>query len=65
METILINTKNTANAKFILELAKKLGEKGKILNFEQQEDYFLGSMIANEKTGVKVSRNEIFEKLNK
>ncbi len=65
METILINTKNTSNAKFILELAKKLGENGKILNFEQQEDYFLGAMIANEKTGVKVSRNQIFEKLKK
>ena len=65
METLIINTKNTANAKFILELTKKLGEKGKILNFEQQEDYFLGAMISNEKTGIKVSRNEIFEKLKK
>lgn len=65
METLLINTKNSSNAKFILELAKKLGENGKILNFEQQENYFLGAMILNEKTGVKVSREEIFEKLNK
>ncbi len=65
METLIINTKNSANAKFILELTKKLGEKGKILNFEQQEDYFLGAMISIEKTGIKVSRNEIFEKLKK
>lgn len=65
METLLINTKNPGNAKFILELVKKLGEEGKILSIEQQEDYFLGAMMLNEKTGEKVSRNEIFEKLNK
>ena len=65
METLLINTKNSSNAKFILELVKKLGEEGKILTTEQQEDYFLGAMMSNEKTGEKVSRNEIFEKLNK
>jgi hypothetical protein len=64
MQTLL-NTKNSSNAKFFLELAKKLGEEGKILNSEQQEDYFLGAMIAKEKTGVKVSRNQVFEKLNK
>ncbi|QBN18963.1 hypothetical protein [Flavobacterium nackdongense] len=65
METLLINTKNSSNAKFILELVKKLGEEGRILSAEQQEDYFLGAMILNEKTGEKVSRNEVFEKLNK
>ncbi len=65
METLLIKAKNPSNAKFILELVKKLGEDGKILNTEEQEDYFLGAMISNEKTGEKVSRNEIFEKLNK
>lgn len=65
METLLINTKNPSNAKFILELAKKLGEDGKILNAELKEDFFLGALISSEKTGIKVSRNEIFEKLNK
>lgn len=65
METLLINTKNSSNAKFILELVKKLGEEGKILNTDEKEDYFLGAMMSNEKTGEKVSRNEIFEKLNK
>jgi hypothetical protein len=65
METILINAKNSSNAKFILELAKKLGEEGKILSTEQQEDYFFGALMIKEKTGVKVSRNEILEKLNK
>ncbi|MCF8321522.1 MAG: hypothetical protein K9I26_00080 [Flavobacterium sp.] len=65
METLLINTKNSSNAKFILQLVKKLGEEGKILNTDEKEDYFFGAMILNEKTGENVSRNEIFEKLNK
>ncbi len=65
METLLINTRDSSNAKFILELVKKLGEEGEILSAEQQEDYFLGAMMLNEKTGEKVSRNKIFEKLNK
>lgn len=65
METLLINTKNPSNTKFILELVKKLGEEGKILSLDQQEDYFLGALMSIEKTGEKVSRKEIFEKLNK
>ncbi|WP_281238145.1 hypothetical protein [Flavobacterium praedii] len=65
MDTLIINTKNTSNAKFILELAKKLGEEGKILSQEQQEDYFLGAMMNQEKTGIKVSRSTIFKKLKK
>jgi len=65
METLLINTKDSSNAKLILELVKKLGEEGRILSTAQREDYFLGAMISNEKTGEKVSRDEIFEKLTK
>jgi hypothetical protein len=65
METLIINTKHNGNAKFILELVKKLGEEGKILSDEQQEDYFLGALMNQEKTGVKVSRATIFKKLRK
>ena len=61
----VINTKNSSNAKFILELVKKLGESGKILTEEQQEDYFLGALMNKEKTGVKVLRSTIFKKLKK
>lgn len=65
MDTLIINTKNSSNAKFILELVKKLGETGQILSEEQQEDYFLGTLMNKEKTGVKVSRATIFKKLKK
>ncbi len=65
METLIINTKNSSNAKFILELAQKLGESGKILNLEEKEDFFLGAMMTIEKTGKKVSKETIFKKLKK
>jgi hypothetical protein len=65
METVVINTKNVSNAKFILELAQKIGESGKILNVEEKEDFFLGSIMIAEKTEKKVSRDTIFKKLKK
>jgi len=63
METIIINTRKSGNAKFILELVEKLGESGKILNKEEQEDFLLGNFMQAEKTGKTVSRATIFKKL--
>jgi len=63
METIIINTRKSGNAKFILELVEKLGENGRILNKEEQEDFLLGSLMQTEKTGKTVSRATIFKKL--
>ena len=65
METLIINTKNTTSAKFILELIEKLGDSGKILKGEEKEDFFLGSIMNAEKTDKKVSREAIFNKLKK
>lgn len=63
METIIINTRKSGNAKFILELVEKLGESGKILNKQEQEDFLLGNLMQTEKTGKTVSRATIFKKL--
>ena len=63
MDTLIINTKDSANAKLILQLVKKMGEKGKILNQSQQEEVLLGNIMMEEKTGKKVSRNAIMKKL--
>ena len=65
MTTILINTKENSNAKFILELVAKLGEQGKILKATEQEDFLMGAYIKAEKTGKTVSRETIFKKLKK
>lgn len=63
MDTLIINTKKEGNAKLLLELAKKLGERGKILNKNDQEDFLLGNIIKAEKTGKNVSRETIIKKL--
>ena len=63
MDTLIINTKDSANAKLILELVKRIGEKGKILSQIQQEDILMGNIMMEEKTGKTVSRNTIMKKL--
>lgn len=63
MDTLIINTKDSANAKLILELVKRIGEKGKILSQTQQEDVLMGNIMMEEKTGKTVSRNTIMKKL--
>ncbi len=65
METLIINTKNPENAKLLLQLVRKLGEQGKILNKQEQEDFLLGKIISEEKTGKTVSRDTIMKKLKK
>lgn len=63
MDTLIINTKNSGNAKLLLELVKKLGEKGKILNKQEQEDFLLSNIMKAEKTDKTVKRNTIMKKL--
>jgi len=65
MDTLIINTKNPGNAKLLLELVERLGEKGKILNKQEQEDFLLGNILMAEKTGITVSRETIMKKLKK
>ena len=65
MDTLVITTKNSENAKLLLQLVKKLGEKGKILNKQEQEDFLLGNIIKAEKTGKTVSRDTIMKKLKR
>jgi hypothetical protein len=65
MDTLIITTKNAENTKLLLQLVKKLGEKGKILNKQEQEDFLLGNIIKTEKTGKTVSRDTIMKKLKR
>ena len=63
METIIIKTKNSGNAKLILEMVKKIGESGRVLTKSEQEDFLLGELMLEEKTGEKVSKSSILKTL--
>ena len=63
MDTIIINTKKSGNADLIMELVKKLGEEGKILSKEEQEDFLLGQIMESEMTEKDVSKASILKKL--
>jgi hypothetical protein len=63
MDTLIINTKNSGNAERILELVKKLGEEGKILSKEEQEDFLLGEIMEADNTGKDVSKKIILKGL--
>ncbi len=65
MDTLIINTKKSGNAELILELVKKLGEEGKILSQEEQEDFLLGRIMEAESTGKDVSKEAILKQLGK
>lgn len=65
METIVINTRNKDNAKLILQLIKKIGDKGKILSKTDQEDFLLGMIIQESKSGKKVTKSDVLKKLSK
>ncbi len=63
MATIVVDTKTDKTAKFILEFINKIGEKGKVLSKTETEDFMLGQIIKQQKTGKKVSRTTIMKNL--
>lgn len=63
MSTILIKADKKSN-KLLSELAKKLGGDVINLNDEQFENLALGVLMDSEKTGKKISREEVFKILD-
>ena len=64
METLVIQSKSKANLKILAELARKLGEHTSEFSGENSEDFDLGLLMINEKTGKSVSRDTIMRKLH-
>ena len=62
MGAIIIKADKKSN-KILAELAKKLGGNVIDLNQEQYEDFVLGTLMDNVKTGKTVSRASILKKL--
>ena len=65
METIVIKTKNKADVKFWLEMAKRLGDKAKHLSDEEKEDLALGELLKETDRTKKVSRAKVMAKLGR
>jgi len=54
---------DTENNKILAKLAKKLGNKVISINEEEYEDFALGKMMDENKTGQTTSREEVIRKL--
>jgi hypothetical protein len=65
METILIRTKSKADIKFWLELAKKTGNKAKVINTDDLEDVALATLIKKGLDTPSVSRSSVMKALGK
>jgi hypothetical protein len=63
METLVIQSKSKVNLKILAELARKLGEHTSEFSGEKSEDFDLGLLMENEKTGKTVTREAIMRKL--
>jgi len=62
MKAIIIKADNKSS-KLLSEIAKKMGGEVMTLNDEQFEDFALGTLMDNVKTGETVSRESIMGKL--
>ena len=56
---------DTDNNKILAKLAKKLGNKVISINEEEYEDFALGKMMDESKTGQTATREEVMKKLKK
>jgi len=64
METLVIQSKSRANLKILAELARKLGEQTSEFSSAESEEFNLGILMNEEKTGKTISRETIMRKLN-
>lgn len=62
MGAIIIKADQKSN-KILLELAKRLGANVLNMNDAQYEDFLLGSIMEEVKTGKEVSKEEVMKKL--
>jgi len=64
MRTVILNADSQSDLNLLLQFAKRLGIKAKVLSKEEMEDHIFGQMMDEEKTGEIVSRDEIMKKLS-
>lgn len=64
MRTVILNADYKSDLKLLLQFAKRLGIKAKVLSNEEIENHIFGQMMKEEKTGENAGRDEIMKKLS-
>jgi len=65
MKTLLLEGESDSTLDLLINLAKKLGLKSRILTDSEEEDIKLGLLMKKVETGELVDREEIMKKLGK
>ena len=65
MQTAILKSESLPDLKLLLELAKKLGIKSKILSVNEIEEIGLANAIKVGQTGEYIDTNEFLQKLSK
>lgn len=64
MKAIFIESDDSSNIKLLLDLAKKLNMKTRILSAEEKEDIALAKAILEEESGEYLTEDKIRKSLN-
>lgn len=64
MSTVILNADNKSDLNLLLQFAKRLGIKAKVLSKEDIEDHIFGQIMAEDRTGENTDREEIMKKLS-
>ena len=65
MQTAILKSESVSDLKLLLDLAKKLGIKSKILSLNEIEEIGLANAIKIGQTGEYIDTNEFLKKLSK
>lgn len=63
MKAIILESKNSSDIRLLVELAKKLNIRAKILSSEDKEDIALANAILQEESGEYLTEEELINKL--
>jgi hypothetical protein len=63
MKAIILESDNSSDIRLLVELAKKLNIRAKILSSEEKEDIALANAILQEESGEYLTEEELINKL--
>lgn len=63
MKAIILESENSSDIRLLVELAKKLNIRAKILSSEEKEDIALANAMLQEESGEYLTEGELINKL--